>query len=88
MLDAHGIPAVSITQVAEVTALVQPSLAILVEHPFGLTLGAVGDAATHERTVLRALREAYGAHPPGTIVDAGERWTADDERERQLRVDG
>ena len=86
VFDEHGIATVSITQVREVTELVKPSLACLVEQPFGLTLGAVGDSAAHRRIVLATLREADRPHPAGTIVDLGERWTLDDERERQLAV--
>ena len=85
MFDDHGLPTVSVTQVREITELVQPSLECLVEHPFGLTLGAVGDQATHAAVVAAALAEAMSPHPAGTIVDLGYRWTADDLRERQLR---
>ena len=64
--------------------LVNPSLACFVAHPFGLTLGAVGDKATQRRVVERCLREAERDHPAGTIVDMGLRWS-DDLRELQLR---
>lgn len=85
VFDQHGLATVSLTQVREISELVKPSLACLVEHPFGLTLGAVGDEATH-RAVLRAcLAEAVQPHPAGTIVDLGFRWERDDLRERQLR---
>ena len=85
VFDQHGLATVSITQVREITELVKPSLACLVEHPFGLTLGAVGDEATH-RAVLRAcLAEAARPHPAGTIVDLGFHWERDDLRTRQLR---
>ena len=85
VLDDHGLATVSVTQVREITALVKPSLACLVEHPFGLTLGAIGDK-TIQRAVVRAcLAEAAEPHPPGTIVDLGFRWERDDLRERQLR---
>lgn len=87
MLDEHGLATVSITQVREVAAQLRPSLACLVETPFGLTLGAVGDHDAHARIVVGTLREAERPHPPGTIVDLGERWTLDDERERQLAVE-
>lgn len=84
VFDEHGLATVSLTQVREITELARPSLACLVEHPFGLTLGAVGDEATH-RAVLRAcLAEATTPHPAGTIVDLGFRWQRDDLRERQL----
>ncbi len=85
ILDAHGLATVSITQVREISELVKPSLACLVEHPFGLTLGAERDDATH-RAVLRAcLAEATQPHAAGTIVDLGFEWQVDDLRERQLR---
>ena len=87
MLDEHGLTTVSITQVREVTERVRPSLACLVETPFGLTLGAVGDEAAHARIAARVLAEAERPHEAGTIVDLGERWTADDERDRQLAVE-
>jgi len=73
--------------VREITELARPSLSCLVEHPFGLTLGAVGDHALHRRVLLDVLQTAYGDAPDGTIVDLGYRWTLDDERERQLRKD-
>ncbi len=87
MLDDHGLSTVSITLVRELSELSKPALACLVEHPFGLTLGALGDERTH-RAVLRAvLREATEPHPAGTVVDLGFRWERDDLRERQLRKD-
>ena len=86
MLDEHGLATVSISQVREVTAQLRPSLACLVETPFGLTLGAVDDDVAHARIVSATLAEAARSHPAGTIVDLHERWTASDERDRQLAV--
>ena len=85
MFDDHGLATVSITQVREITQIVRPSLACLVEHPFGLTLGAVGDQHAHAAIVAATLAESTRPHPAGTIVDLGYRWTVDDLRERQLR---
>ncbi len=85
VLDEHGLATVSLSLSREITELVRPSLACLVEHPFGLTLGDVGDKATQRAVLEACLREATRAHPPGTIVDLGFRWTKDDLRERQLR---
>jgi hypothetical protein len=85
VLDDFGLPTVSITLFDDITALVRPSLSCLVEHPFGLTLGAVGDRQT-QRTVLEAvLKAAYASHPAGTILDMGFVWDKDDLRDRQLR---
>lgn len=64
--------------------MIRPSLACFVAHPFGLTLGGVGDAPTHERVVHRVLIEAEKDHPAGTIVPLPFRWP-DDLRARQLR---
>jgi hypothetical protein len=64
---------------------VRPSLACIVRHPFGMTLGAVGDDATHRRVVDAVLRAALEGHPAGSVVDLGMNWTRDDLRERQLR---
>lgn len=69
----------------EITELVKPSLACLVEHPFGLTFGAPGDEPTHRALLGACLAEAAMPHPAGTIVDLGFRWERDDLRERQLR---
>lgn len=85
VFDEHGLATVSLTQVREISELGRPSLACLVEHPFGLTLGAVGDDATHRAVVRASLAEAARPHPPGTIVDLGFRWEHDDLRARQLR---
>lgn len=85
VFDQHGLATVSLTQAPEITELVKPSLACLVEHPFGLTLGATRDNATHRSVLNACLAEASQPHPPGTIVDLGFRWDLDDLRERQLR---
>ncbi len=85
VFDQHGLTTVSLTQVREISELAKPSLACLVEHPFGLTLGAVGDDATHRAVLHACLAEAARPHPPGTIVDLGFRWERDDLRARQLR---
>jgi hypothetical protein len=75
---------VSITQAPSVTRHSRPSLAVFVAHPFGLTLGAVGDDATHEAVARAVLTEAEREHPAGTVVATGFRWR-DDLRVRQLR---
>lgn len=88
MFDDHGLATVSVTQVREITEIVRPSLACLVEHPFGLTLGAVDDHQTHAAVVAATLAESTRPHADGTIVDLGYRWTLDDLRARQLRNEG
>ena len=68
----------------EVTAIVKPSRALFVAHPFGLTFGAVGDVAT-QRAVVEAMLDATATMDAPGIRDSGFAWTRDDLRARQLR---
>lgn len=79
-----GISTVSLSLVSEMTALVKPSKALYIQHPFGLTLGDVGDAAVHEAVLEDCLRYASEELPDGAIVDLPYAWK-DDLRDRQLR---
>ncbi len=85
MLDEAGLPTVSLTLVREITELVKPSRALFVEHPFGHTLGDVGDRALQRQILLDCLHAAADVTAPGTIRTLPYRWTKDDLRERQLR---
>lgn len=82
--DDAGLPTLSITQVAEIAAIIKPSRALFVAHPFGLTFGDVGDAAT-QRAVLEVMLDVAATMTRPGIVDSGFVWTADDLRARQLR---
>jgi hypothetical protein len=64
--------------------MARPSLACFVAHPFGLTLGAPGDSATHGLVVRTVLAEAEKGHPAGTIVTTPFQWRGG-LRARQLR---
>ncbi len=75
----------SITQVPEITELAKPSLSCFVAHPFGLTLGDVGDTLTQRAVPTAVLEAAYRDAPAGTILDLNFAWDKDDLRERQLR---
>lgn len=84
VLDEAGLCTLSITQVVEITAIVKPSRAMFVAHPFGLTFGPIGAAAT-QRAVVDAWLEAAVNMASRGICDAGFSWTEDDLRARQLR---
>jgi hypothetical protein len=84
VLDIFGIPTVSLSLVKEMTALVKPSKALYIQHPFGLTLGDAGDVTTHEAVLRDCLHFAAQQLPAGSIVDLPYRWK-DDLRERQFR---
>ena len=62
----------------------RPSLAVFVAHPFGLTLGAPTQDATHQAVLRTVLTQAEREHPAGTIVSTRFRWP-DQLRARQLR---
>lgn len=83
-LDDAGIPTVSITLAPSITAFTRPSLSCFVRHPFGLTMGAPGDAATHDGVLRAVLAEAERDHAAGTVVPLPFAWP-DDLRARQLR---
>ncbi len=80
-----GLTTISISLVRETTQLVKPSRALYVSHPFGLTLGDVGDSITHERVLLDCFHYAAESLPSGTVIDLPYVWSKDDLRERQLR---
>ncbi len=84
VFDEAGLCTMSLTQVAEITAIVKPSRALFVAHPFGLTFGDVGDAATHRAVVDALLGAAVAMDAPGIRVSPFS-WTKDGLRERQLR---
>ncbi len=71
----------------EITAIVKPSRALYVAHPFGLTFGAVGDRDT-QRRVLNTMLDAAVTMTHRGIRDGGFGWERDDLRHRQLRKRG
>jgi hypothetical protein len=87
VLDEAGLCTLSITQNLEITAVVMPSRALYVGHPFGLTFGNVGDGAT-QRAVLEAMLDAAATMTHRGIRDSGFEWDRDDLRYRQLRKQG
>jgi hypothetical protein len=84
-LDEAGLCTLSITQNLEITAIVKPSRALFVAHPFGLTFGAPGDRET-QRAVLAEMLSAAVAMDRRGIRDSGFEWAQDDLRHRQLRT--
>ncbi|MBW3634283.1 MAG: hypothetical protein KY456_14775 [Chloroflexi bacterium] len=85
--DEAGLCTLSISQNMEITAVIMPSRALYVAHPFGLTFGAIGDSAT-QRAVLAAMLEAAATMNHRGIRDSGFEWAQDDLRYRQLRKQG
>ncbi|MGH2614157.1 MAG: hypothetical protein ACRDJC_02870 [Thermomicrobiales bacterium] len=85
--DDAGLCTLSITQNMEITAIIMPSRALYVGHPFGLTFGAVGASQT-QRAVLAAMLDAAETMTHRGVRDSGFEWEQDDLRYRQLRKQG
>lgn len=79
-----GIATISLSLVKEMTALIKPSKALYIQHPFGLTLGGAGDGNLHEAVLKDCLQYAATPLEAGTIIDLPYEWK-DGLRERQLR---
>lgn len=84
VLDEAGLSTLSITQVAEIAAVIKPSRALFVPHPFGLTFGDVGDRDTQSAVIATMLDTAVKMDSPG-VTTSSFRWEKDDQRYRQLR---
>lgn len=84
VLDEHGLTTISISQVAEIAAVIKPSRSIFVPHPFGLTFGDLHDTET-QQNVLEAMFSAVETMASTGIQGTDFRWTKDDRREKQLR---
>ncbi len=84
VLDEAGLCTMSITQVAEITAIIKPSRSLFVATPFGLTFGDVGDANGQQEVLANLLAAARDMNFAG-IRNSGIVWTKDDLRYRQLR---
>lgn len=63
----------------------KPSRALAIEHPFGLTLGDVGDKERQRAVLMEMLAAADRIDRAGVIEALPFEWTKDDLRARQLR---
>ncbi len=84
VFDDAGLSTLSLTQVVEITAIIKPSRALFVAHPFGLTFGGVDDGMT-QRAVVEVMLDAAATMSDPGIRDSRFMWSRDDLRGRQLR---
>ncbi len=75
----------SLTLSSSITRRIKPSRALLIEHPFGLTMGDVQDDATHPAVLGDMLAGSERNGRAGTLEALPFEWTKDDLRSRQLR---
>lgn len=74
VIEAAGIPTVSISLVKEITEQVRPPRAVYLNWPLGHPMGEPGNRAQQHRVLLDALSMLETARAPGTLIEPGYRW--------------
>ena len=74
MIEAAGIPTISLSIVREVTEKTPPPRALVLRFPFGHALGEAGNREQQLEVLCRAFALLFEADRPGTLRDAGLRW--------------
>ncbi len=75
VIEAAGVPTVSMTSAWDITAAVVPPRSLYVHHPLGHQTGAAGDLAG-QTAIVRAALEAAPTLAPGEIRALPFRWHA------------
>jgi D-proline reductase (dithiol) PrdB len=81
VIEAAGIPTVSLSIVREVTEKTPPPRALFSRFPFGHALGEAGQREQQLDLLLRAFTLLFEAAEPGTLRDTGLRWRREEYRE-------
>jgi D-proline reductase (dithiol) PrdB len=74
VIEAEGIPTISLSISREVTAKTPPPRALFLRFPLGHALGKANDRNEHLTVLYLAFRLLFEADRPGTIRDANLRW--------------
>ncbi len=74
VIEAAGIPTVSISIVKEITLQVRPPRAVFLPWPLGHPMGEPGHAAQQRRVLLDALGLLESARSPGALLEPGYVW--------------
>jgi D-proline reductase (dithiol) PrdB len=74
VIEAVGIPTVSISIVREYTEKVKPPRAIFLRWPFGHPLGEPGNVDQQAAVLDKAFEALYQIDRPGSITDVNWRW--------------
>lgn len=77
VIEAAGIPTVTITMMPELAEKYRASRVLGVEFPFGHTFGVVDDAEMQTNTLRAALDLLVTAKTPETRVDLDTAWPGD-----------
>jgi hypothetical protein len=74
MVEAAGIPTVSMIGLREIAEKVHPPRSIHLKWPFGHPLGEPGNRAQQLTAIHYALRALYEVEQPGAILEPGWAW--------------
>jgi hypothetical protein len=89
VIEAQGIPTLTIGTVLDIMQRVPPPRAVFVDHPVGRTFGRPGESARHQAVLADALAEIPNFTQSGQIRELKCRWDADGSRawEDELRAE-
>lgn len=82
VLEAEGIPTVTLEMIWVYQAIVGMPRVAAIEHPFGRPYGDVGDVDTQTAVLRAALRVAETAREPGHVEHLPFTWHEDPEQTR------
>lgn len=74
IVEAAGIPTVSISLTRELTISVGAPRSVFLKWPLGHPLGEPDQPAQQRRVIYTALQTLLAAHEPRTLVEPGYRW--------------
>ncbi len=74
VIEAAGIPTVTLNMIPAYQALVGMPRVAAIEHPFGRPYGDVGDSDTQREVLRAAIRLAETAQTPGHVEHLPFRW--------------
>ena len=74
VVEATGIPTVTVSTRRDITALVRPPRSLFVNFPMGNSFGKAGDTEMQTKILRAALDLAVTATEPGVLVDLPIPW--------------
>ncbi len=77
MIEAAGVPTLTMTSAWDITAAVRPPRAAFVHAPLGHQTGPPDDPEAQRAIVLAALRAAVSMKSAGQVVNLGFDWAMD-----------
>jgi len=88
VIEAAGVPTLTMTSAWDITAAVRPPRSAFVHHPLGHQTGRPGDLNGQVAIVRAALEAAWRLERPGEIVRLPFQWPGDDGWEARAYAPG